>query len=102
MTRVPLGKVNEFPIDVLCPIEIDGYSVGVVNTGGSFFAFSNYCPHLGAELTGSQIYRRELQCWWHGSAFSLETGEVLSGPASDPLKTYRVEVQGENVFVLKE
>jgi nitrite reductase/ring-hydroxylating ferredoxin subunit len=34
-------------------------------------------------------------CPWHGSRFDLCTGAVLQGPAKDPLKTYRVTVDGE-------
>jgi nitrite reductase/ring-hydroxylating ferredoxin subunit len=34
-------------------------------------------------------------CPWHGSQFNVCTGAVLSGPAKDPLKTYRVVVEGE-------
>jgi len=31
----------------------------------------------------------------HGSQFNVRTGAVLRGPAKDPLKTYRVTVDGE-------
>jgi len=34
-------------------------------------------------------------CPWHGSRFDLCTGAVLQGPAKDPLKTYRVTVDGD-------
>jgi nitrite reductase/ring-hydroxylating ferredoxin subunit len=34
-------------------------------------------------------------CPWHGTQFNVCTGAVLRGPAKDPLKTYRVTVDGE-------
>ena len=34
-------------------------------------------------------------CPWHGSQFNVCTGAVLQGPAKDPLKTYRVTVDGD-------
>ena len=36
-----------------------------------------------------------VRCPWHGSQFNVCTGAVLQGPAKDPLKTYRVTVDGD-------
>ena len=36
-----------------------------------------------------------MTCPWHGAQFNVCTGAVLRGPAQDPLKTYRVVVDGE-------
>ena len=33
----------------------------------------------------------QLECWKHGSAFSLETGEPTSLPATQPVPVYEVE-----------
>jgi nitrite reductase/ring-hydroxylating ferredoxin subunit len=35
----------------------------------------------------------------HGSIFSLATGEVINGPASDPLASFEVLVDGDDVLV---
>ena len=40
-----------------------------------------------------------LECWKHGSLFSLETGEALTLPASRPVPVYRVRIDGEDVLV---
>ena len=96
-----VGKVGEFYSGVLRPVEIEGYSVAVVRLGDQFFAFSNYCPHMGAELTGSMIDGKEIICWWHGSTFDLETGEVTMGPGTDPLRMYEVRIEDGNVIVVK-
>ena len=41
-----------------------------------------------------------LECWKHGSLFSLETGEALSLPATKSVETYEVAVSGDDVFLV--
>jgi Ferredoxin subunits of nitrite reductase and ring-hydroxylating dioxygenases len=38
-------------------------------------------------------------CPWHGSVFDVRTGRVVDGPAERDLRTYRVEVKGDEVIV---
>ena len=64
-------------------------------------AFSNYCPHMGAKLTGSHHRGQGLICWWHGSTFNLESGEVTLGPGSNPLRMYEIKVEEGNVILVK-
>jgi len=40
-------------------------------------------------------------CPWHEGVFSLETGQVLGGPPSLPVATYRVKVEGDTVLVAR-
>jgi nitrite reductase/ring-hydroxylating ferredoxin subunit len=40
-----------------------------------------------------------VECPYHASQFDIRTGNVLSLPASKPVKTYPVKVVGEEVFV---
>ena len=41
-----------------------------------------------------------LECWKHGSLFSLETGEALSLPATKSVETYKVTISGDDVFLV--
>ncbi len=40
-----------------------------------------------------------VRCPWHHACFSLRTGEAVRAPAFDPLPRWRVQRQGEQVFV---
>jgi len=38
-------------------------------------------------------------CPWHGSVFDIKTGKVVDGPAKRDLRTYHVEVKGDEVII---
>src|SRR5439155_333354 len=59
------------------------------------------CSHADYSLSEGEIYadEREIECWKHGSTFSLETGQPQSLPATQPVPTYRVRIEDGNVVV---
>ena len=59
------------------------------------------CSHAEVSLAEGMVDTDEcaLECWKHGSLFSLESGEALTLPATRPVPTYVVRVDGDDVFV---
>ena len=55
---------------------------------GEFFAFSSVCTHQGCQV--KTVTEEAIICPCHSSNFSVTTGEVLSGPAEEPLPQYEV------------
>lgn len=55
---------------------------------GEFYAFSSVCTHQGCQVR--TITEDTITCPCHSSQFSTTTGEVLGGPATDPLPGYSV------------
>jgi nitrite reductase/ring-hydroxylating ferredoxin subunit len=87
---------NEFRISDVPPgsVLLVG-DVAVFNVDGSLCATQATCPHRQGPLTEGTVDGSTVTCPWHGSQFNVCTGAVLQGPATDPLKTYRVIVEGE-------
>ena len=69
--------------------------VAVWNVGGSFFATHDKCTHREGPLSDGLLEGSTVTCPYHGAQFDVSTGAVLCGPAKEPLKTYRVIVEGE-------
>jgi 3-phenylpropionate/trans-cinnamate dioxygenase ferredoxin subunit len=67
---------------------------------GRFFAVSDACTHEpDASLSQGWLYGTEIECARHNSIFSLETGEALSMPACEPLQTFKVTVDGDDLLI---
>jgi uncharacterized protein YbjT (DUF2867 family)/nitrite reductase/ring-hydroxylating ferredoxin subunit len=89
-------KENEFRIgDVHPGSALRLGSVAVFNIGGSFFATQEKCTHRQGPLSEGKLDGSIVTCPIHGAQFDVSTGAVLRGPAKDPLKIYRVIVDGE-------
>lgn len=70
-----------------------GVEIALVNSAGTFYAIDNECTHAAANLgEGELIDERTLECPLHASQFDITTGEVVQGPADEPVKTYPVVV----------
>lgn len=66
-------------------------------TEGEFKAFSAVCTHQGCPV--QEIADGKINCPCHGSAFSIEDGSVVNGPATSSLETKSVSVDGDQVTV---
>jgi len=66
---------------------------------GEWFAVSGSCTHYGATLADGLIGKCEVRCPLHHACFDLSTGAVLRAPALDPLSRWKVELEGDRLFV---
>lgn len=76
--------------------EVKGIRVAVIRHEGKLHALDEMCTHADASLAFGPIREGCVMCPWHYAEFNLETGEAMSGPACEGVKTYPVrEVDGE-------
>jgi 3-phenylpropionate/trans-cinnamate dioxygenase ferredoxin subunit len=81
--------------------EVDGRSIAVVRIEDDFYAIGDRCTHADISLSEGEVLcdDREIECWKHGSTFSLVTGEPQSLPATRAVPVYDVTVDGEDVMI---
>ncbi len=78
-------------------VKIEDQVVAVFNVAGAFYAISNACAHRGGPLGEGDLAGNEVTCPWHGWAFNVTNGCATHTAAS--VKTYPVQVEGEDVLV---
>jgi 3-phenylpropionate/trans-cinnamate dioxygenase ferredoxin subunit len=81
--------------------EVDGRPVAVVRIGDDVYAIGDTCSHAEVSLSEGEVWcdTKEIECWKHGSAFSLETGVPSTLPATQPVPVYVARVVDGEVEV---
>ncbi|MDQ6726259.1 MAG: non-heme iron oxygenase ferredoxin subunit [Actinomycetota bacterium] len=81
--------------------DIGDLRICVVRIGDDFYAIGDRCSHADFSLSEGEVWpdEREIECWKHGSTFSLLTGEPQTLPATAPVPVYDVRVEGGDVIV---
>ena len=77
----------------------NGKDICVARVGNEIFAIEDNCSHQDAALSEGEQSGYKIECWLHSAEFDLRTGDALTPPASQPVKTYPVLVDGNNVVV---
>jgi len=91
--------VSELPDDGALGIEVSGVPVAIICTGGEVFALHDVCSHEEVPLSEGEIYDHTVECWLHGSCFDLRTGKPTGPPATRPVATYPVRIDGDDVLI---
>lgn len=102
MALVTVGKPGDVPEGEARRFDVDGRPVAVANLGGGkFLAVGDVCSHAEAFLHEGEVDvdLGTIECPRHGSTFDLETGRPRSLPATTPVPTYRVKVEGDELKV---
>jgi nitrite reductase/ring-hydroxylating ferredoxin subunit len=83
----------------LAAFEVGGTRVAVANVGGTFHAFDDICTHMQCSLAEGTLEGTTVTCPCHGSEFDVRTGAVLAPPAVQPVRSYRVSVEGDTLKI---
>jgi NADPH-dependent 2,4-dienoyl-CoA reductase/sulfur reductase-like enzyme/nitrite reductase/ring-hydroxylating ferredoxin subunit len=73
--------------------------VVLARSGTELFAIRAQCSHYRGPLAEGLMVGDTVRCPWHHACFSLRTGEALRAPALDPIPCWRVERDGDRIFV---
>ena len=100
MTAQRVCAVDEVSTDAALRIVVDGPAIAVVkDSDGTIHAIGDTCTHGDISLAEGFVEDGTLECWAHGSKFSLASGRPLTLPAYQPVPVFAVTVQGEDVLL---
>jgi 3-phenylpropionate/trans-cinnamate dioxygenase ferredoxin subunit len=103
-TTKTLCRLDELEPNSARRFDVGKLHIAVVRLEDDVYAIGDRCTHQDISLAEGEVHpeERTLECWKHGSEFSLETGEPTSFPATRPTPTYDVRVENGDVVVVIE
>jgi 3-phenylpropionate/trans-cinnamate dioxygenase ferredoxin subunit len=98
---VRVASVNDVKPGMAKRVDVDGYRLCVVRVGDDWYVLGDECSHADYSLSEGDVWEddREIECPKHGSTFSLATGDPQTLPATQPVPTFKVRVDGDDVVV---
>ena len=98
---IEVAEANELQVNQMKLIWLKDKRIVLGKTEHGYVAFDDHCTHRGGSLAGGAMICGTVQCPWHGSQFSVTTGEVKAGPAKERINTYTVnELNGKVLLTL--
>jgi 3-phenylpropionate/trans-cinnamate dioxygenase ferredoxin subunit len=81
--------------------DVGPHRIALVRIGDDFYAIGDRCTHADISLSEGEVLEDEceIECWKHGSTFSLVTGEPSSLPATKATPVYAVTIADGDVLV---
>jgi 3-phenylpropionate/trans-cinnamate dioxygenase ferredoxin subunit len=100
VTALRACGASELEQDTPLRVELDGVAIAIVkDSAGDIHAIGDRCTHGDVSLSEGFVEGDTLECWAHGSRFSLITGQPLNLPAYEPVPVYVVNVDGDDVLI---
>ena len=92
---------GDVPAGEMLIVEIEGEEIVLANVDGQIYAFGNGCTHRGGPLGEGLLEGDEVECPFHQGRFNVKTGEAVQEPPTEPVATYEVQVEGDDIRVAK-
>ena len=96
-----VGPGEGIPNDSVATYYLDDrrLRISVARVDNRLYSFEDLCTcagvHKACPLSGGLLTGTTIMCQCHGSRFSITTGAVINGPATEALNVYEVrEVDG--------
>ena len=70
----------------------------VYNVAGTFYVTDDRCTHGLSNLSEGILMGTEIECSMHFGTFDVTTGEPTGSPCSIALRTYKVDLRGDEIF----
>ena len=76
-----------------------GREIALFKLDSGVYAIDNLCSHGNAQLCEGFVDGHQVECPFHQALFDLRDGTVTCGPATEPVRSWPVKIEGGRVFL---
>ncbi len=100
MTKfVKVAQTTDIPSGSRFWVEFEEETVVIFNVNDHYYAIADLCTHDDGPLEDGELQEYEVSCPRHGARFDIRSGAALCLPATSPVPTYEVKVEGDEIFI---
>lgn len=93
---IPMAALGEGETTV---VKVRGVEILLCQVEGQFYAVAAQCSHARQSLAGGRLRGHQIACPLHGARFDIRNGDCLAAPATRPIATFPVTLEGGKVCV---
>lgn len=99
MPLIPVLPMAALAEGEMTPVQIEGQDLLICQVEGQYYAMRDQCSHARQRLSTGRLRGCEVSCPLHGARFDVRTGQALAAPATVPIQTFPVLLEGGKVCV---
>ncbi len=96
---IEVGSTDNIEEEDLIRFDHQDKTFCVYRLTDGFYATDGICTHEDVHLEDGLVMDDEIECPMHQGIFNIKSGEALSPPACEDLKTYPVKVDNDKIFI---
>lgn len=97
---IKIGHIDDLTPGSCKSIDIEEYSFALYNVDGTYYVTDNACPHMAAPLGDGELFGNIVVCPWHEWKFDVKVGTCLAAPGELDIATYKVDISGDEIYVI--
>lgn len=102
MAKIFICKVDDLEQGMMRKFTTEIGDLLAFNRAGEYFVTDDQCTHATASLSEGDYFDDTVSCPLHWGEFNIMTGEATAAPCKKPLRTYRVLIEDQDVFIESE
>ncbi len=100
MAKVKVAVVTEVEENKIKRVKVEDKLIDLYKYEGQIYATSDICSHEHCNIAeGGYMDGPQVECPCHGSRFDVRDGSVKNLPATEPLETFKLIIEGEDVYI---
>jgi len=96
---IKVAKTSDIPAGTVKSFIVENEVVAVFNLNNNYYALKDQCSHMELPLSDGLLEDGVIICAYHGAEFDIKTGDVLCMPAVEPVESFEVKVEDEQIYV---